>query len=284
MTDEPTTTINKTMATITTTINLNHTEKENLTSTLKPEESTSKPEESTSKPEESTSKPEENSDQWIDDLKNFDIKNHDDAQKLTDIILNNTENNYAINNSKRMIEVMDLIEKLQVFVESDSMVDLPNARNYTNKTIGIFSNLIDQSHAWDNSTIEQKTQISSKILSSIQSTSFTLVSKQEKDNEVEKIIGDNIYLNTFITNSSQELLFPNDNHHINGSIEIPKGILLTGENTSVSNRAVGAVIDKLHEYLLGGITKEKKINSMILSFSLTNTTESVKINKQVTIR
>ncbi len=163
------------------------------------------------------------------------------------------------------------------------MVDLPKARNYTKKTIGIFSNLINQSHAWDNSTTEQKTQISSKILISIQSTSFTLVSKQKKDNKVEKIISDNIYLNTFITNSSQELLFTNDNHK-NGLIKIPKGILLIGENTNVSNRAVGAFIDKLHDYLLGGITKKKKINSMILSFSLINKTESVKYNKQVTIR
>ncbi len=232
----------------------------------------------------STSKPKENNDQWIDNLKNFTINNHDDAHKLTDTILSNTKNNYAINDSEKMIDVIDLIKKLQNFIESDSMVDLPNAKNYTDKTIAILSNLIDQSHAWDNSNTEQKTQTSSKILTLIQSTSFALVSKQKKDNEVEEIKGDKIYVNTFITNSSQELLFPNNNNDKNGSIEIPQGILLTEENTSASNKAVGAVIDKLHDYLLGGITKMKKINSMILSFSLTNKMESVKINKQVTIR
>jgi hypothetical protein len=232
----------------------------------------------------STTKPMENNDQWIDDWKNITINNHDEAHKLTDIILSNTENNYAINNSERMKDVIDLIKKLQNFIDSDSNVDLPNAKNHANKTIKIFSNLIDQSHAWDNSNTEQKTQTSSRILTSIQSASFTLVSKQEKDNKVEEITGYNIYLNTFITNSSQELLFPNENHDKNGLIKIPKGILLTGENTSASNKAVGAVIDKLHDYLLGGITKKKKINSMILSFSLNNKTKSVKINKQVTIR
>jgi hypothetical protein len=67
-------------------------------------------------------------------------------------------------------------------------------------------------------------------------------------------------------------------------MKISKGILLTGENTNTSNRAVGAVIDKLHDYLLGEITKKMKINSMILSFSLTNKTKSVKLNKQITIK
>ncbi len=76
---------------------------------------------------------------------------------------------------KNIIDIKNGFLKLNSFIESDSMVDLPKARNYTKKTIGIFSNLVDQSHAWDNSITEQKTQISFKILSSIQSTSFTLV-------------------------------------------------------------------------------------------------------------
>jgi hypothetical protein len=39
---------------------------------------------------------------------------------------------------------------------------------------------------------------------------------------------DNIYLNTFVTNSSEELTFPTDEHLIKGSIKVTKGISMIG--------------------------------------------------------
>jgi hypothetical protein len=220
---------------------------------------------------------------WIDDLKNFTLNDYKDVERLIEIIKNNTGADNAINSNIRMGEILDIIENLQFFVESLSDINLTKAKVYATKSMGIFSNLFDQSQAWDNSTVEQKTNIASRILSAIHNSSFTLVQRLSNENRVEKIICDHIYLSTLIVNSSQEILFPDDNNDKSGSIKMPKINLMNEEKTNRNFRAVGAIINKLQTNLLGGMNEKKKINSIILSFSLINQTGYVKVNEEFTI-
>jgi hypothetical protein len=221
---------------------------------------------------------------WIDDL-NFTLNDYKDVERLTETIKNKTGAENAINSNERMAEILDIIEKQQFFVENSSDIGLTEAkaRDYATKSIEIFSNLFDQSQAWDNSTVEQKTNISSRILSAIHNSSFTLAQTLSNENRVEKITCDHIYLSTFIVNSSQEIIFPDDNNDKNGSIKIPKINLMNVEKTNRNLTAVSAIINKLQTYLLGGMNKKMKINSMILSFSLFNQTGYVKVNGEFTI-
>jgi hypothetical protein len=123
----------------------------------------------------------------INEWKNQIIESHNDAQKLTTSKLDNKENDKAIKNSERMNEVMDIINKLQNFADSETVIDSAKAKNYRAKTIEIFSNLIDQSFAWDNTKAEKKPEIFSKILSYIQNFSITFVSRQEKIVKMKKL-------------------------------------------------------------------------------------------------
>jgi hypothetical protein len=83
--------------------------------------------------------------------------------------------------------VMNIINKLQNFVDSETVINSANAKNYTAKIIGIFSNLIDKSFAWDNTKAEKKTEIPSKILSYIQNFFITFASRQEKIVKLRKL-------------------------------------------------------------------------------------------------
>jgi hypothetical protein len=215
---------------------------------------------------------------WLDDLPN-NITDLDNAFEIIDIISNNTMNNNTIVNSEKLLLIMDRIANLQLLVDNGNGVDLVKARIYTSKTITILSNLINQTYAWNNATQDEKIEIASKILLYTQYSSFTLVCQQNNTHKVEEIETKNILLNTFVSNYSEELNFLTDTKH--SSITVPSGIHLNDSDKRCSNTAVGAVIDEIQDYLS---FDKFKINSEILSFSLTNKTQTIQLNKEVTIK
>jgi hypothetical protein len=221
---------------------------------------------------------------WLDELPKtvINITDLDNAIEIVEKISNNTDKNNTIVNSQKLIEVLDIIQQVQIFVDNVTDVNLNNARTYASNIIGTFSNIIDQKYAWINATAEEKTGIASKILLYVQYSSFTLVCSQNLTNKVEEIMNENIRINTFVTNSDEEIEFPINSK--NSSILIPSGIMLNDTYIKCNNTAIGAVIDKVQDYLLGGINECEQINSNILSFSLTNKTQIVKLSHEVTIR
>lgn len=218
---------------------------------------------------------------WLDELPQT-IEDLDNALEIIEKISNNTDKNNTIVNSQKLIEVLNIITKVQNFVDNVTDVNLNNARTFASNIISTFSNIIDQKYAWINATIEEKAGIASKILLYIQYSSFTLVCRQNQSSKVEEIMNENIRINTFVTNFDEEIEFPINSK--NSSILIPSGITLNETCIKCNNTAIGAVIDKVQDYLLGGINQFEEINSNILSFSLTNKTEVVKLNHEVTIR
>ncbi len=211
-------------------------------------------------------------------------KNFEKSLKVTEIIANNTKKFNSLIHSERLNKILDTMQELQTFIDNETDLSFEDSKHYTSNCIQILSNLIDQKYAWINSTVKQKTGIASKILQYIQYSSFTLVSKQNNAKNLENVTHGNIYINTFVIDSSEEILFPKKFNEKKSSIIIPKGIESLNQNKSLQIRAIGALIDKIDDYLLGGINENKEINSAILAFSLNNSTESVKLNKEVIIR
>jgi hypothetical protein len=206
----------------------------------------------------------------------------DDAIGIIEKISNNTDKNNTIVDSQKLIEVLKVITKVQIFVDNVTDVNLNNARTYASNIIDTFSHIIDQKYAWINATTEEKADIASKILLYVQYSSFTLVCRQNQTNKVVDIMNENIRINTFVTNFDEEIEFPINSK--NSSILIPSGIMFNETYIKCNNTAIGAVIDKVQDYLLGGINQFEEINSNILSFSLTNITGIVKLSHEVTIR
>ncbi len=222
---------------------------------------------------------------WFSDydeyLKN---KNLDNSLKVAEIIANNTKMFNSLIHREKLNKILDTMQELQTFINNETDLSFEDSKHYTSSCIEILSNLIDQKYAWINSTVKQMTGIASKILQYIQYSSFTLVSKQNNTKKLENMTRGNIYINAFVIDSSEEILFPKEFNEKISSIIIPKSIESLNQSKSLQIRAIGALIDKIHDYLLGGINKNKKINSAILAFSLNNRTKSVKLNKEVIIR
>jgi hypothetical protein len=222
-------------------------------------------------------------DKWVNDLPDI-FKSLDEALEVSKTISNKTDKNNVIISNIILNRLLEKVEILQEFIESKTELNFDNAKNYAQKSIGSFSNVINQKYAWINSTVEQKINMSSKILTFIQKSSFTLVLRQNSSNKVESIKNvSNIYLKTFFTNFSEELVFPSKKTSTS-SISVPKGIEIKDKSDNQNNTAAGAIINKLKDYLMGGITENKKINSEILSFSLRKGTNSIELNKEVKIR
>jgi hypothetical protein len=219
-------------------------------------------------------------DKWLKDLPDYFIS-LDEALGASEKISNKTNKNNAIISNKILSILLEKVEKLQEFIDGKTELNFDNAKNFAQKSIDSFSNVINQKYAWINSTVEQKVNMSSKILTFIQKSSFTLVLRQNSSND--GITKENIYLETFVTNSSEELVFPSKNTNTS-SISVPKGTEIKDKSDNQNNIAVGAIINKIKDYLMGGITENKKINSEILSFSLRKETNSIELNREVKIR
>ncbi len=222
---------------------------------------------------------------WFFDFETFlKKKNLDNSLKVTEIIANNTKVFNSLIHSVKMNKILETMQELEIFMNNEVDLSFEDSKHYASNCIQILSNLIDQKYAWINSTVEQKTEMASKILQNIQYSSFTMVLKQNNTKHSDNMTSGNIYINSFVIDSSEEILFPKEFDEKKSSIIIPKGIESLNQNKSLQIRAIGALIDKIHDYLLGGINENKKINSAILAFSLNNRTESVKLNKEVIIR
>jgi len=127
-------------------------------------------------------------------------------------------------------------------------------------------------------TDSQKTELASEILLNIQKTSFTLSCKQDQNNQIEEFNFGNIFVKTYHTNFSEKVIF-----EVNGSsIVIPKEIDLKPLKTIDDNKcdysAVGALINKLKEYMLTGMKDQQIINTEIIAFSITNSDQIFEIN------
>jgi hypothetical protein len=214
---------------------------------------------------------------WLNKIP--DIRNLNNAMKASEIISNNTRMNNSVVDSNTLNRILNTMKKLHNFFHNENEAEFKNAKIYSSQIIGIFSNLIDQKYAWINSSNDEKTKTASKILEYIQYSSFILVSQQNSTNYVEKIQNKNIYLETFISNPKEKISFPTEISEKRCSIDIPED-----ENKIQNNTAIGAIIDKIQDYLLGGDIEHKKINSVILAFSLSYRTESVKLIKEAKIR
>jgi hypothetical protein len=206
------------------------------------------------------------------------------ASEVIEKIINNTEKNNSIMSNVKMAQVIAKVEDIQRFVNNQKDNSLMLAKSIAKKTIRALSNILDQKYAWINSTVEQKINTSTEILTNIQLTGFMVAHQQDEEHSIEIIRSKNIYLNTFFTNSREELLFPTNNTYKNCSIIIPQGIKVETKNQTESNTAIGAVIYKIREYLLGGLTKHKIVNSEVLAFSMIEGLETIQLNKAVKIR
>jgi hypothetical protein len=216
----------------------------------------------------------------IIDLSGRETNDISDVKKKLEAIVEYTENENSITNSKELIEVMDLIKILQNLVYSyNHQIDFDIALNLTTNFLQLFSNLINKNNAWSNATNDEKSEIASQILLQIQYTSFTLSCNQNTSHKLIELKNKNLFVNTYHTNLREELVFGANS----SSIFIPKGIILDELNTC-NNSAFGALINTLDTYLSLGISNEQKINTKILAFSITNTSEINQINDGIKVR
>jgi hypothetical protein len=221
-------------------------------------------------------------DKWIDEL--HPIRSMFNASEVTEKIISNTEKNNSIMSYVKMAQVIAKVEDIQRFVNNQKDNSLNLAKSIAKQITRALSNILDQKYAWINSTVEQKINTSNEILINIQLTGFMVAHQQDEEHSIEIIRSKNIYLNTFFTNSREELLFPTNNTHKICSIIIPQGIKVETKNQTENNTAIGAVVYKIREYLLGGLTEHKIVNSEVLAFSMSEGFDTIQLNKAVKIR
>jgi hypothetical protein len=206
------------------------------------------------------------------------------VEKTLEVILENTRKDDDINELDQINNVMKIIRKTQNFVQENPDIELNDALNHTSKTLEIISNLINQKDAWIKSSTENQIETGSKILSLIQLSSEVIACRQESSNEKIILKNENIFLEAFVTYFDEIITFPNSSVAKSSSIFIPKGIKHMKNFQNCNNSAIGILINKLQDYLLGKVKNLEYIGSEILAFSLSNETEPIKLNKKVKIR
>jgi hypothetical protein len=207
-----------------------------------------------------------------------------EVEKTLGAILEITRKDNDINELDQINNVMKIIRKIQNFVQENPDIKLNDALNHTSKTLEIISNLINQKDAWIKSSTENKTETGSKILSLIQLSSEVLTCRQESRNENIILKNENIFFEAFVTYFDEIITFPNSSGVKSSSIFIPKGIKQIKNFQNCNNSAIGILINKLQDYLLGEVKNLEYIGSEILAFSLSNGTKPIKLNKKVNIR
>jgi hypothetical protein len=220
------------------------------------------------------------SDCWINDIfdKIDNITQIEEVYEVLDTIFNGTETNSSITSSDGLKDVVTIVEKLQDKLNLTE-VDLDVATNLTTQFIKVFNNLIDQNKAWDNATQTEKTDISSKILINIQYTSFILSCSLNETKQKEMILTQNIIIETYFSNFEERINFEANK----SSITIPSGLNLNIER-ECRNSSVASLIDKLDNYLSGGIVENQIMNSKIIAFSLTKDNKTTQINDGLKVR
>jgi hypothetical protein len=217
---------------------------------------------------------------WINDIldKIDNITQIKEVQEVLDTIINGTEINSSLSSSDGLKDVVTIVEKLKDKLNLTE-VDLDVATNLTTQFIKVFNNLIDQNNAWDDSTQTEKTDISSKILINIQFTSFILSCSLNQTKQKEIIFTQNIIIETYFSNFEERINFEANK----SSITIPSGLNLNIER-ECRNSSVASLINKLDNYLLGGIVESQIMNSKIIAFSLTKDNKTTQINDGLKVR
>ncbi|CAG2164219.1 unnamed protein product, partial [Oppiella nova] len=103
-------------------------------------------------------------DYWLEELDKTDIDSVDTAIDVIETITKKTYNNNTIVESEKLSKVLDIVSKVQSFVENANDSSLVVVKNYTHGVINTFSHILDQKYAWINSTSKEKTNLASKIL------------------------------------------------------------------------------------------------------------------------
>ncbi len=139
--------------------------------------------------------------------------------------------------------------------------------------------MIDQNKTWDNATQTEKTDISSKILINIQYTSFILSCSLNQTKQKEMILTQNIIIETYFSKFEERINFEANKF----SLTIPSGLNLNIER-ECRNSSVASLIDKLDNYLLGGIVENQIMNSKVIEFSLTKDNKTTQISDGLKVR
>ena len=211
-----------------------------------------------------------------------DIPFVDNAIEVIQFISNITAKNDTIVESEKLSQVLNIISKVQTFVDIANDTDLQKVEIFTNNIVETFTHVMDQKEAWVNSTVAEKTALASKILVGTQSSIYTLSLKQNSSSDLIEIQNNEFYINTFYTNSSSQLKFPLNKGNYS-SIIIPPNTIFVNSSIERNTTAFGAIIRNLQTYLSGHLEEDHEINSDILSFSLINSSERIVLNQEVTI-
>ena len=220
---------------------------------------------------------------WVDGLDNIpDIEYISQAIKLIEFISNKTEKNDTIKQSDKLSKVLNVISKVQDYVNSANDTDLGKLYIYSSTIVETFTHIMDQKQAWVNSTANEKTILASKILIGTQSSSYALSLQQNSTENFVEIKNNDFYINTFYTDSSQGLIFPNKKKNFS-TIFIPPNTMFVNSTLERNSTAIGAIISNLNGYMTANLEEYHEINSDILSFSLTNSSERILLNQDVKI-
>ena len=201
---------------------------------------------------------------------------------IIDFISNVTKKNNSIVESEKLSKVLDIICRVQTFVESVNVSELIQFEIYANYVVDTLAHIMDQKYAWIKTTEVNKTALALKILIGTQSSAYSLSRRQNPNKSFVEIANNDFYINTFFANKSAELRFP-ANHTNSSSIYIPADTTFINYMER-KNTAFGVIIKHIDSYLLGNLSKNHRINSDILTFSLSNNSEGLRLNKEVTLK
>jgi hypothetical protein len=218
---------------------------------------------------------------WINEIidKIDNITSTDEVNDILDIVNNGTETDSSITSSDGIKDVIFIVEKLHQFVNNLTDIDSSTATNLTKGFINVLNNLIDQNKAWNHTNQTEITAIASKVLINIQYSAFIMSCHLNKTDQNDRILMKNIIVETYLTDFEQQIHFEaNDS-----SISVPGGLEIDRDNVC-NNSSVASLIDKLDNYLLGGMNNNQMINTKVIGFSLTNDNKTNQINNNKKVR
>ncbi|XP_054165159.1 adhesion G protein-coupled receptor L3-like [Oppia nitens] len=232
---------------------------------------------------------------WLDELDNKTESIHDIAEaiEMIETISNRTGKSDTIIDSQRLSQALDIVSKVQTFVDTtattssgtDTDSNLCAIECYTSKMLDTLANILDQTYAWTNSTTDKRTSMAEQILTTSQSTAYSLALRQNLTTNLLVVDNSDFYINTFYVNTAAaavELTFPYNNPN-QTSIVIPSDTEFANNTVRRTNQVVGAIIHNIGDYLSDNLEDNYEINSYILSFSMTNDSQSVLLNRDVII-
>ena len=221
---------------------------------------------------------------WIEEIKTnvTEIQNINDTMEYSKIVNNKTKSE-ELEFHEEVKLFLDIIEILRMkFDDFGNKEDYKVAINFTKEIINSCSNLLNQNQAWNSSdssdSIERESS-SIRIMFQLQYSAFTLGCHVSDPQLLNHFKTANIDIESYL--STNQMFNETIKYQANySSILIPPNLNVTKDYKCTNKTiAFGGLYNRIGDHVERNLPSNTKLNSKIIVFSMTNSTNKFELPK-----